>query len=261
MEGQELIVNDKRMKESDIVPAQQEESTTNVVIMAMQKGYDPAFISQMMDLRDREEKYQAKKAYVAAMSRFKQNAPEIEKDRHVKYELKSGGTTEYSHASLANICKKVSPLLASEGLHASWYPNQADGVITVTCTITHDQGHSESVSLSAAPDNTGNKNSIQAVGSSISYLERYTFLALLGLSTTDMDNDGNSAGKQPEYISEHEKNQIVDMMSEVGMKEERLLKSFKLDSLDHLLHSKFDEAMKALQDALKKKQEKTNANN
>jgi len=41
---------------------------------------------------------------------------------------------------------------------------------------------------------SGNKNPIQAIASTVSYLERYTLLAITGLTTKDMDDDGKNAG-------------------------------------------------------------------
>ena len=43
-------------------------------------------------------------------------------------------------------------------------------------------------------DTSGGKNNIQAMGSAVSYLERYTLLAITGLSTKEMDDDGRGAG-------------------------------------------------------------------
>jgi hypothetical protein len=52
-------------------------------------------------------------------------------------------------------------------------------------------GHSEEGAvLEGAPDTSGSKNSIQAVGSTVSYLERYTLLAATGLAAKDQDDDG-----------------------------------------------------------------------
>ncbi len=63
-------------------------------------------IKQFMDLQERWEKAEARKAYHKAMAEFKKNPPEIDKDRKVSY--KAGqGTTEYSHASLANVTDKI----------------------------------------------------------------------------------------------------------------------------------------------------------
>jgi hypothetical protein len=72
-------------------------------------------------------------------------------------------------------------------------------------------GHSESTSLSASPDTSGSKNAIQAIGSTVSYLQRYTILALTGLATEDMDDDGHAAAEPIEYITEAQAIQLKEM--------------------------------------------------
>ena len=229
---------------NDPIQAQQ----ADLVLVAMQKGYDPALISQMMDLRDREEKRQALQAYVSAMSRFKESAPEIDKDKTVSYQA-GGKTVEYNHASLANICRKVSPLLAKEGLHASWKTDQQGGIIKVICTITHEMGHSESISLDAAPDNSGSKNSIQAVGSTISYLERYTLLALLGLATSDMDDDGDKADDKKEYITESQVKEIKKIIEDKNIDTVPFFKWAKVSKIEDITAKAFKEVVEMLKAA------------
>jgi hypothetical protein len=48
--------------------------------------------------------------------------------------------------------------------------------------------------MSAGADSTGNKNNIQSIGSTRTYLQRYTLVGALGLSTADEDNDGKTSG-------------------------------------------------------------------
>jgi len=69
--------------------------------------------------------------------------------------------------------------------------------IKVTCIATHANGHSEKTSMTATPDASGNKNTIQSRGSTITYLTRYTLLARFGLVTADEDNDGQIPKTEP----------------------------------------------------------------
>lgn len=137
------------------------------------------------------EANEAKKAYVQAMSDFKADPPEILKDKTVKYK-----DVKYSHSSLHNVTTCINKALSEHGLTASWVTSQDNGGIKVACKITHIQGHSEETSLSAPPDQTGSKNPIQAIGSTVTYLQRYTLLALTGLATHDQDDDGKGADKK-----------------------------------------------------------------
>lgn len=174
-------------------------------------GCDPANLEKLMDLQERHEKNEARKAYVKAMAEFKANPPKIVKDHVVDFTSQKG-RTNYKHATLGNVSSAINSGLGKHSLSAGWKTEQGADGITVTCTITHEMGHSESTSLTAGSDNTGNKNSIQAIGSTITYLQRYTLLALTGLATHDQDDDGRKAEER--LINEKQVSTITDMMNE-----------------------------------------------
>ena len=159
--------------------------------LAVEQGGSIEAMSALMDMQLKWEANEARKAYHAAMAAFKAAPPTVRKDREVKY-----GNTNYKHATLANVTATISSALSQHGLTASWRTDQAGGQVSVTCTITHELGHSESTSLTAPADNSGSKNAIQAIGSAVTYLQRYTLLALTGLAATDQDDDGVAAGQR-----------------------------------------------------------------
>ena len=153
---------------------------------------DVGKLKELLDLQERWEANEAKKAYVQAMSEFKENPPEILKDKKVSYK-----DVKYSHSSLHNVTACINKALSEHGMTASWVTSQDNGSVKVTCKITHVMGHSEITCLSAPPDTTGSKNAIQAIGSTVTYLQRYTLLALTGLATHDQDDDGAGSGEPP----------------------------------------------------------------
>lgn len=149
--------------------------------IAVEQNADLGKLEKLMELQERWEASQAKKAYHKAMALFREDCPTIEKTR-------TGHNTKY--AGLAETLQTIKGAMSDHGISHGWTTQQADGVISVTCTVTHIDGHSESTSLSAGADSTGSKNSIQAIGSTVSYLQRYTLFALLGLASQEMDTDG-----------------------------------------------------------------------
>lgn len=161
-------------------------SRAELMALAVQSGNIEA-LERIMALQERHEANEARKAYHAAMTAFKADPPKIYKDRLVKF-----NSTQYRHATLANVTEAVSAALAKHGLSAAWRTAQDGGLISVTCTVTHELGHSESTTLTGSPDNSGQKNSIQQVGSTVTYLQRYTLLALTGLATHEQDDDSRS---------------------------------------------------------------------
>ena len=217
------------------------ESPVSIFRIAADKGFEPAFIEKMMELQERHEANEAKKAYHEAMTNFKASPPEIEKDKTVSYDV-GNKTTTYTHASLANVTEKINKALSEHGLSASWTISQVEG-ITVTCTITHKLGHGESTSLTALPDASGGKNSIQAIGSSVTYLERYTLLALTGLSTYDMDDDG---GESTVCIDKKQVAEIEKKIKEVKADKGKFLGYLKVKSVEEIPLASFDTAMTAL---------------
>lgn len=185
----------------DITPKNQPASLVvmspgQLVSQLMQQGgsMDLSAMERLMGLQERWDANEAKKAYHQAMAAFKQNPPTIYKDRHVDFTTQKGRTA-YDHASIGNVVKQIVASLAEHDLSHSWTTEQREGgQVAVTCTITHKLGHSESVTLQAGRDESGGKNSIQALGSAITYLQRYTLLAITGLAVEDgSDDDGQGA--------------------------------------------------------------------
>ena len=217
---------------------------SSLIEMAIMKGTDLDKLEKMLALQERWESNEARKAYHSAMAKFKANPPDIEKDKKVSF---GQGKAAYSHASLANVTEQINSALSQYGLSAAWTTDQTDKGVKVTCTITHEFGHSESTSLTAMPDTSGSKNSIQAIGSTISYLERYTILALTGLATRDMDDDGK--GTEAEYIDEKQLSQITDMINSKGVDEKSFLTYMKSESTDKILAKDFSKAITALKKA------------
>ena len=171
-------------------------SPGQLVSQLMQQGgsMDLSAMERLMGLQERWDANEAKKAYHQAMAAFKQNPPTIYKDRHVDFTTQKGRTA-YDHASIGNVVKQIVASLAEHDLSHSWTTEQREGgQVAVTCTITHKLGHSESVTLQAGRDESGGKNSIQALGSAMTYLQRYTLLAITGLAVEDgSDDDGQGA--------------------------------------------------------------------
>lgn len=174
--------------------ATQATTPATVLMYAMEKGADMAQIEKLMDLQLKWEANEARKAFVDAMAEFKKNPPTIIKDKFVGYENRDGTKTGYSHATLGNVTNAIVEGLARYGFSHRWDVRQEGNVAHVTCRITHRMGHSEEVSMSAGKDDSGKKNAIQQVASTITYLQRYTLLAATGLATHDqVDDDGSGA--------------------------------------------------------------------
>ena len=238
------MANDKPKKEEvkEIVTVQSN-SPAEMIKIAMAAGTDLDKLEKLLNIQERYEANQAKKAYHVAMTAFKANPPKINKDKKVSYK-----DVKYNHASLANVTEKINTELSKYGLSASWSTKQ-NGQILVTCKITHVKGHSEETTLSAGADTTGSKNSIQAMGSTITYLERYTLLALTGLAASE-DDDGMAT---TECITEAEGNAILDKVTDAKIDLAQFLVYMKVEKLEEIAKKDYNKAITALANAAKAK--------
>lgn len=232
-------------KNEVIVSEQKQIAPESLIRLAIENKANLTELKEVLELQERWEANEAKKAYNLAMSAFKADPPKIDKDKKVGYDSSKGGRVGYKHASLYNVTQKISAALSKHGLSAQWKTNQSEKLISVTTTITHRLGHSESTILTAEADSSGNKNPIQAIGSTVTYLERYGLLALTGLATFDSDDDGAAFGS--EFIDSKELNQILDMIAAKEADVPKFLEFLKIESLEKMPKTKFKQAMAGLE--------------
>jgi hypothetical protein len=171
-------------------------ATTPMEILskAVSDGKSIEVLERLMALQERWEANEARKAFEAAMAAASAEMPTLVKNRSVGFASKNGGSnTSYQHEDLAEVVGAVAPILGKHGLSHRFKVTTEPNRITVSCVISHALGHSIENSLVAPADNSGNKNSIQAIGSTITYLSRYSLKASLGLAAAH-DDDGLLGG-------------------------------------------------------------------
>lgn len=211
---------------------------------AVERGTDPDQLQKLMDLAERYEANEAKKAYALALAEFKKDPPTIVKDlTNKQYGSK--------YSSLANLVNTTNEAMGVWGLNARWDFDQTDGVIKVTCILSHVQGHSERVSLTAPPDTSGSKNPIQQIKSTTTYLKGATFEAVTGIASIEgnTDDDGNKATGQ--HITEEQLADIECLITEIGADREAFIKwaktALKVERLEDLNPTGYKHALEALE--------------
>jgi len=175
---------------NQIVQKTVEATPMQMLQTAVEKGVDTEQLTKLMDLEERWRAGKAREAFVQAMTAFKSEPTRIIKTKEVNIP----GGARFAHATLAAVVDGICSNLSKHGLSHRWETSQQEGRISVTCVLTHQGGHSERVTLSAPPDDSGKKNGIQQIASTVTYLERYTLMAATGLAAADMDDDGNGGG-------------------------------------------------------------------
>jgi hypothetical protein len=168
----------------DIAIAQPKSNPTPVDLIntIITKGGDLSQLAQLMELQEKWEAKQAKANFNHARQKFMDDVGTVFKNKE---------GFGYFFASLDNIAKTIKPVLDKCNLYYSWDTDFVDGIVHVTCVISHVDGHEQRTKLAGGPDTSGKKNSIQAIGSTTSYLQRYTLVSALGLVISDQDSDLN----------------------------------------------------------------------
>lgn len=164
-----------------------------VLQLAISQGAPLEQLEKFMALRERHEANEAKKAFNRAFAAFKAESVTILKGT----EIKDGPLKGKHHADLHDVISATTEPLAKHGLTISWKTTKDDkDWMEVTCFLKHDAGHAETESMGGAPDSGPGRNAIQARGSTRTYLQRYTALAILGQAAKGADDDGGGGDKK-----------------------------------------------------------------
>ena len=206
------LATTKRRPRSVTIPAelmtieqpQSRETPTSLVRLAVEQNFDIDKLEKLLQLQRDWEAGEAKKAFFAALSKFQSELPPILKTGKADMGPKAG---RRKFASLGAINEAIRPWLYANGLSFRFSQTQSALGITVTCIVSHCDGHSEETTLTAGADVSGGKNPIQSIGSTITYLERYTLVGALGLTTVDEDDDGGAIAEPEQELTPEQQRQ------------------------------------------------------
>jgi hypothetical protein len=214
---------------------------------AVGNGANVETLDKLMAMQERWEAHQARKAFDAALAAAKAEIPVINKNKLVDYASTDGKSrTTYQHEDLGEIARTVDPILAKHGLSYRYQTtSEINQPISVTCIVSHRDGHSEKNTLTGPRDDSGKKNLIQQMGSTITYLQRYTLKAALGLAAA-ADDDGRAAGPGAETIDDDQLGDLLALIDSVHADKARFLRHFQIEALAGLPLARLDEAIRML---------------
>ncbi len=225
---------------------------------ALSSGATPETLEKLMSLQERWEENQARKAFIASMALARAKFGPILKRN-------DGYLSRYKYETLSDVMAAVDGPLGDHGFSYDWITEDVDGGrIRVTCVITHEAGHSRKNSLSGDPKETAdakaNMNGFQRMGGAVTYLQRYTLKAALGIAA-DKDTDGASRDKIVEgsqTVNADEFIYLRKLIEDCGAVEAKVLASVNAEALETMTQKQYREAVSKLQ-AWAKKQGTANA--
>ena len=160
--------------------------------MAVQRGASMDQIERFMIMAREWKADMAREAFNAALAQFKARAIRVKRTTN----RQEGPLAGQKYADLNAYVMASAEPLGEYGLSASWKfgPETSKEWIEVICVLRHKDGHSEETSFGGGVDTGPGRNAIQARKSSVTYLERITLQAALGLSDEGDDDDGAHGG-------------------------------------------------------------------
>lgn len=210
--------------------------------LAIQQGTSPEGLEKLFSLYERVEANKARMAFSGAMADLQADIPVIAKNRRVET-----GKYGYDYSELDFIANSLRPFMLKHGLSYRFDSAVDNDRVTVKCIVTHRAGHSEATKFAAPTSGMAGANAAQQTASALSYARRYALLMAFGLSTGEVDDDGQGGPVSPEQVGD-----LVTLLKETGVDRQRFLDWLGVDALEDLPAAKFGQAQKELKRRVKK---------
>ncbi len=176
------------------------------MVTAMQRGFTAEQIGQLMDLRDRQDRHVAEKAFRDGFAAFRGENIIVPKTK----EVDRGRGGSFVQAEYHVAAGLLSPALSRHGF--SFRHDQkfglrrcmTDGVendigwVWVTCYLEHRAGHAEKLELEGPPGDLSVNTPTQNMQVTASYLKRQSLLAITGTATGGEDDENKMRDRAAE---------------------------------------------------------------
>lgn len=207
------------------------ELLTAIIGLAKDPDFDVSKLQALMGMQERLEDRQAERAFARALHDAQAEIPSIAKNGTVTL---GSGKGSYAFATWEDMDKVLRPVMDRHGFTLSFdmamRPGDGGGAI-ITGTLMHSDGHSKSAAIPLALDAGPGRNSLQAMGSTMSYGRRYVTEMLFNLVRKGVDDDGVSGGAK--FITSEQAAELQELIKGSGRSETDFMQSFSAGTLHH----------------------------
>jgi len=220
------------------------ESMTTLLSQALNDGVAVEKLEKIVGLYERLGDRAAAQEFSASLARFQEKCPPIPKSSTAKIVTKGGSSWAYKYAEIDQIARIVNPLLGAEGLSYGWDSVIEANVLTCTCTLRHANGHSVSARFQCPLEATDRMSGAQKSAAALTYARRQSLIQVLGLSTTDEDDD---AVPRAEPITEQQAADLVALADEVKVPVLKVCKAAHVEKVSEILATEYPKIVRALE--------------
>jgi hypothetical protein len=202
-----------------------------LITTATDRGMGADELGKYLELYEKYEANEARKAFAAAMVRCQREMPAIVKDA-------ANAHTKSTYARLETITALIQPVYTRHGFSLSFGTADSPlaGHLRIVCDVQHERGHCNSHQLDIQLDGTGPKgeaiggmNRPQATGSTVSYGRRYLEAMIFNLVMAGEDND---AVGSLSLISEEQAADLRQLLRDIERTEAAFLEWARVESIE-----------------------------
>ncbi len=206
--------------------------------MARDSSIDVTRIGALMELQFKAEERQAERDFNAALARTITKMPRITKDG------KNTGPAGWRYTTIDQLDKVIRPIYSEEGFSLSFLSEPSDAGIVRVAILRHVGGHHQESRIQLNADKGPGRNDIQAMGSAISYADRYLTRGLFNIVSAGEDDDGQKTSA----LTKDQRIAIDDLLHELGPDvETQFLKFLGVKALSDIQRANYTPAINYLQ--------------
>lgn len=238
------LIEQNEERQVSVQVAQQDNSTMAIISRA---ATDPSCdidkLERLMAMHERMQAKAAETAFNAAMAQMQVDMPTVGEGGLNKH-------TGSSYATIDDINRAIKPVMQKHGFAVTFKVVHLKEGISITGILVHAAGHREETTLLLPVDAGAGRNTVQAIGSSVTYGKRYVMCALLNITTGDAPDDDGQAAADP-VITGHQAKQIETLLEKC---KPQVRKKFAdmFGSSDQVTKSGFDGVVAGLKQSIAK---------
>ena len=214
----------------------------NLLAVVARAASDPTIdidkMKALLDMQERLARRAAEVEFKAALSRIQPMMPRVNKSGRIEH----NGRVISRFARYEDVDCAVRNLVADEGFAIDFDTERVDKDLKVILRVSHRAGHEERRQIVLPLDNSGAKNGVQGVGSTVSYGKRYLLCAFFNIVTVEEDNDGMG-----DTLSLDKQTVITDLLKETGANRAKFLEFMGASGVDAIPVSQYQRAVQALE--------------
>lgn len=201
----------------------------------MRAASDPSFdvekLERLIALQERSQAAQRKERFFEALALAQARMPQLDQNGCIDY---GAGKGKINYAKIEDIDAQIRPIYSAAGFSVSWNSGPVmDGKMVRVEGTFSCHGHNETREMTGPVDNSGGKQPIQAVASTVAYLKRHVLKMFFNLIERGKDMDGARV-RELLPITEKQADEIDMRLKDCGADVVKFKKIFDVEKIADL---------------------------